>query len=951
MIYFCAQQKRRELVLGVSGLNGIDYLEVLGPAGRGTQLAVTFLKPATSLMLTTPNIGVTGGGAGNVAYISISGGAAVQVASVTQPTAGDPTITITLDQTGDFSTYTLALIAGPGTTDPPDGIDPQLAAVDFSFKAGCPTPADCRPVNCCPPAPTNPPDINYLAKDYNGFLQVMLDRLAVLTPGWAETHAADLGVALTEVLAYTADHLSYQQDAISTEAHLGTARSRISLRRHARLVDYPIGEGCNARTLVCITTSGATGLTMPTGTQFYVRIPGLPPAAAAGDATDQQLQASTQPVFTSMQDALLYDALNTINFYTWGDEDCCLPAGATQATLAGSLGMLQPGSFLIFEEVVGPLTGAPGDADPSHRCAVQLTEVSTTDHQQRPRTDPLNGTPITLITWADADALPFPLCISSTAQAPGSPELPAVSVARGNIVPAEHRTPVVGESLGAVPSPPPEPDPSITCTCAPSTQAAPSTPLPRYYPQLAQSPLTFHVRWAGGVDSAAAFLAPGATAAVPCITLTGSDGSTWTPVPDLLSSLGTGPFGQVFVPEIEFNGSAFVRFGDNQHGVAPEEALSFTADYSVGNGTTGNIGRDALAHAVVAPNEIGKITAVRNPLPGIGGTDPEDMEHIRQFAPFAYEQQQRCVTEADYGAMAAQTGGVIAARGTLRWTGSWYTACASIEPAAALPTQQLPAPSGLRVVGSKSGGTFAAGSYFWKVTATNANGETVGSTEAATALTSASSAALSWTPVAGATGYKVYRGTTAGHENARVATMATSWTVTYTDTGLVGTPASPPDVNTAAVPPLDNLIADTTTQLDMLRMMGTDVEVEPAVIVGLQIEMAVCVDPQHFQGDVFQALMMVFITGDQCNGTTGLLNPASFTFGETIYASPLIAAAQAVEGVVSATMTTFTRMDAPWVDGVALGCLTMGRLDIARCDNDPDHLDHGTFTLHLDGGK
>ena len=49
-------------------------------------------------------------------------------------------------------------------------------------------------------------------------------------------------------------------------------------------------------------------------------------------------------------------------------------------------------------------------------------------------------------------------------------------------------------------------------------------------------------------------------------------------------------------------------------------------------------------------------------------------------------------------------------------------------------------------------------------------------------------------------------------------------------------------------------------------MMGTDIAVEEAVIVGLQIEMEICVDPAHFQGDVFTALMMVFITGDQCNG-------------------------------------------------------------------------------------
>jgi hypothetical protein len=820
MIYFCAQKNRRELVLQKAGLNGIDYLEVLGSPGCGTQLAVTFLKDARSLGL-------------DPAAISITGGAAVQVVSVTPATAQDPAVvTVDLDATGDFSVYALALVAEPGSTDPPDGIDPQLASVTFSFKAGCPTPADCLPADCCPPAPGSRPDISYLAKDFGGFLQVMLDRLAVLTPGWTETHAADLGVALTEVLAYAADHLSYQQDAVSTEAYIGTARSRISLRRHARLVDYQIGEGCNARTLVSITTA-ADNVDLPAGTLFYVRVPGLGPVANTGDPVAQQLAAGSQPVFTSMQDVRLQTALNSISFYAWGDADCCLPAGATEATLAGTLDALKPGSMLIFAEQLGPLTGAPEDADPAHRCAVQLTGVTTTDYQGRPLADPVNNQPVTGITWSAADALPFPLCISSTTDAEhGSQPLPAVSAALGNIVPADHgRWLTPPEALGTVPPAPPAPDPSASCSCG--TSAPVASPLPRYYPGLAQSPLTFSVPYQGAA-SAAAFLAPDSADAIPDITATSDDGETWSPQPDLLTSDGTD---RVFVPEIEYDGSVFLRFGDGQHGMAAETGLSYAATYRVGGGSVGNISRDALAHAVLPAGylaPIDNIIAVGNPLAATGGTDPEDMAHIRQFAPFAYEQQLRCVTEADYGVMAAQSAGISAARGTLRWTGSWYTAFASVEPAVALTSQ---------------------------------------------------------------------------------------------------------------------VIADTTTRLNTLRMMGTDIAVEAAVIVGLRIELDICVDPQHFLGDVYQALMAVFSTGQACDGSTGLLNASNFTFGQTVYASPLIAAAQAVDGVLSAALVTFTRMDAPWVDGVAQGFITMGRLDIPRCDNDPDHLDHGIFTLHLDGGK
>jgi len=447
MIYSCGQDSRRELVLQQTKLNGIDYLEVVeapGGPGCGTKLAVTFLNPATSLSLGT-------------SMISITGGTPVQAVCVTAATAQDPTaVTVDLDRTGDFSTYTFALVAGAGRTDPPDGIDPQLACVEFSFKAGCPSPADCQPAACGPPVPASPPDINYLAKDYTGFLQMMLDRLAVLTPGWTETHAADLGVALAEVLAYAADHLSYQQDAVSTEAYIGTARSRISLRRHARLVGYQIGEGCNARTLASVSVGEA--LTLPPGTPFYPLVPGLGPAVAAGDPAAAQLAAqlaaTSQPVFLSMRAASLHPRHNCMHFYTWQDGDCCLPAGATQATLLHHLDLLEPGGMLIFKEVKGPLTGVAQDADPTHRCAVQLTCVT-------PTADPLTGQHITQISWAAADALPFPLCISSTTDADhGSQPLSGVSVALGNIVPADHGTWVQAEDLGPVPS----------------------APLPRYYP-------------------------------------------------------------------------------------------------------------------------------------------------------------------------------------------------------------------------------------------------------------------------------------------------------------------------------------------------------------------------------------------------------------------------------------------------------------------------------------
>jgi len=942
MIYFCSQQNRRALVLQHPTLNGVDYLEVCdddGDCGCGTRLLITLLKDARHVALTPAQVRITGG----------SSTAQVTAVAVAPGTNAAPlALTVELDQPGDFSAYTLSLVASPTTGDPPRGFDPQLSTVAFSFKAGCATVGDCVPETCCPPEAPPKSDINYLAKDYDGFRQVMLDRLAVLVPVWTETHAADMGVALVELLAYAADHLSYQQDAVGTEAYLGTARSRISLRRHARLVDYRIGEGRNARTWVyaqaardgvfvpsggaavlafdlnVTDTNGEIGgasvevtvrnvaaapIASNAGTQtagpaatvrdaadrrphvdpganqtvlagaavalagsatvvagaaiasyawtqiagppvalagantatatftappvsgplFLPRVAGLPVAVRPGTTLAQTLLNSSSLGFTPVQDSWLYLEQNEMHVYTWSDANCCLAPGATEATLEGTLTSLAAGSVLLFEEVMGPLTGDPEDADPAKRWAVRLTAVQRTDYFGDTLRDPLNLQPITRIWWAPEDALPFPLCISSTSDAAhGSRALFRVSVARGNIIPVDHGIWGGFEDLGEVPPAPAGPVLEGSCTCGAESPVAAARP--RFFPALARASLTFAEAF-DAAGPASAFLAPpDAVPAAPQLSVSDDQGQNWAVLDDLLSS---DEFQRVCVVEIERDGTAFLRFGDGQYGAAPEAGASFHALYRVGNGTAGNIGRDTLAHVLTT---VGGIAEVRNPLAASGGVDPETMEHIRQQAPAAFRTQLRAVTPDDYGAMAQRDPAVSEARGTLRWTGSWYTAFVSVDAAA--------------------------------------------------------------------------------------------------DAG--------PDAS---------LLVATKQRLNLLRMAGVDLEVEGAVIVGLRIELDICADPDHFQSDVRDAVLRLFVTGDLCDGQRGLLNPENFTFGETVYTSPFVAAAQGVEGVSSATLTVFQRMDDPSIDGAAQGYLTMGRLELARCDNDPNRLDRGIFVVHMDGGK
>lgn len=100
-------------------------------------------------------------------------------------------------------------------------------------------------------------------------------------------------------------------------------------------------------------------------------------------------------------------------------------------------------------------------------------------------------------------------------------------------------------------------------------------------------------------------------------------------------------------------------------------------------------------------------------------------------------------------------------------------------------------PSDVAATGSTTGGTLAADTYYYAVTALDANGETIASEEVeATTTGSTSSVALTWDTVAGASSYRVYKGTATGDYDE----YFTATTNSKTDTGSAGTAGSPPEL-------------------------------------------------------------------------------------------------------------------------------------------------------------
>jgi hypothetical protein len=270
--YFCKKDQRRAQVLsavdshGNPFLNGIDFLEVDPASQKILHIHFLFDLPGTpSPVPPSPAPALTPGN------IVIDGGVRITGIVVTSAVAANNVLTVIVNAAGDFSTYTFRLITSPKDPTPPAGFDPQLSAVDFSFKVTCPSDFDCQQAHVCP-APVSPPlNINYFAKDYASFRQLILDRMAVTMPDWTERNPADIGIVLVELLAYAGDQLSYFQDAVATEAYLGTARRRVSVRRHARLLDYPMHDGCNARAWVFFEVDPGPEVLVPQGTMLLTQ--------------------------------------------------------------------------------------------------------------------------------------------------------------------------------------------------------------------------------------------------------------------------------------------------------------------------------------------------------------------------------------------------------------------------------------------------------------------------------------------------------------------------------------------------------------------------------------------------------------------------------------------------------------------------------------------------------
>jgi hypothetical protein len=652
-------------------LNGIKFVEVTSVSSTTAELEVHFFnKNYLSTILSDAaahpeqlktKLPVTGG------HRTPAGPATGQV-QVTQVFAlADPAaLRVLIEPVGDYSTYRIGV-----DTVSYNRFDPIFSELAFRFRPGC------FATNCAPEWTTGVerkpvPFIDYLTKDYDSFRHAMITAMMERVPGWEVSSEADLDQVLLDLFSAAADELSDYQDRVMNEAYLTTARKRVSLARHARLMDYHIHQGNQASTWIAFELD-------PTQAAEFDLNPGLEVWAGPESKDD-----AASAIFVAGNDkpVHLHSFVDRLGLYTWSDAIPSLEAGSTTAdlkiigppddlvTATVIQDLIRTGTIkrLLIQEYLNPVTGTVNGRDPKKRQLLRLITGppkpgDPNDKAAQAIVDPLTGKGLVRVHWRKEDKLLSNYCF--TVNCPGRVE--DVSLFHGNLLEVFHGRPTRTAVVFKEPDAQLAPSPAIEFHYEP-TRWGTICRLPQ-----TKSPLAYRSTEPGGdvapISTLKVSVAPGGT-------------EPWQEVPSLVHSEAGDNH---FVVETDENGESLIRFGNGTNGQALPEHAIVTCQFQYGAGLAGNVGLDKIVRfdpgTLSTTLPAGTLNRCWNPLDVRNGRAPEPAAEIVRRVPEAYRARQlRAVTLQDYVNRAQQVAGVSRAAASYAWTGSWRTVRITIDP-------------------------------------------------------------------------------------------------------------------------------------------------------------------------------------------------------------------------------------------------------------------------------
>jgi Baseplate J-like protein len=576
---------------------------------------------------------------------------------------------------GDYSSYTLIVTFDNGSG---QKIYPMLSQINFKFRPGCFN-IDCAPARQTIPTPKEAPQIDYLSKDYDSFKHTLINAMMERVPNWQATSEADLDQVLIDLFSAAADELSDYQDRVMNEAYLGSARKRVSLARHARLMDYHIHQGNQASTWLAMEVESNLSFTLPKGFVAWTGT-GIEPNTIEPDAA----------VFMSRNECLLDSRLNRIGLYTWGDTQPALKAGSISADLIITDGnntdakavakMIETGTLthLLIQENKNPATGSTGGVNPQKR---EILTLLTGKENVTVKKDPFANLWVVTVQWQPADKLKYNYCFTIdcsrgagpiSGAGPNSGAAANISFFNGNLVQVYHGMPrfVVFKDPG-----------EILATDEYHYQRTPGEKWGTICP-LPTGPLIYK----GNQTEANGEMDPKSTLEIKVVTSSGT--KKWEEVISLTKSGSDGERGTHFAVETDEDECSIIRFGNGINGKQLPQKAKVECSYQEGFGLQGNIGADKLSlfddSFACAPTSTTCIKRIWNPLDVSDGRAPEPVHEIIRRVPEAYKARQlRAVTLDDYKDRAEELEKVSHAAARYAWTGSWRTVQVAIDPVGA----------------------------------------------------------------------------------------------------------------------------------------------------------------------------------------------------------------------------------------------------------------------------
>lgn len=559
-------------------------------------------------------------------------------------------------------------------------IDPFAASAEFSFKQACANVFDCACHGMPGGAPSSDYPVDYLARDFESYLDAFATFSRDRYPGWEMNIVPDQARMLGDLLAAIGDEMAFLQDGYRRETRFEDLTERRSFQQLTRILGYRLRPELPAR--------GEVVLRHYEGTRRPAGLAAVDEVVTAGTALAGYGDSDVVVPFEVGAD--FQDILDATGYPTnarWTDIPAHIPDPTCPWIAKGGRQIFVAGTDLD-DPAIGPGTRLLIDTRPTEQSEPLRRHFVTLDAAPEVVTDGLLGTDVTRLHWQVADALPFDLPLTD-------------AFVSANVVPVvsglTHETRF---SIGETDQPLP---PAIE-------REGPLSSADSIRPVIYRVPMPETVRDGLAWRPAAGDM-PWDSHHTPDAALTRTDAvgvplEHWRVVPDLLAEGPTdeaatvepGHWGPVF--DWQENGQPTahrdyigdpgwcLRFGGNGFGLTPAEGSFFALRYRTAWAAQANLPPDRMARlgdpATHAPHSLplsDLILGIWNPLAFDTAKTPEPLALAKLTVPHAMQaMKRRAVRDADYEDLVTARDDIQASVARSYWLGTWTGTFLATDP-------------------------------------------------------------------------------------------------------------------------------------------------------------------------------------------------------------------------------------------------------------------------------